>query len=216
MKERRTLNTRLFRRGLLVVALLSVTTMVLAGRSDQKLMVTAGAAVFAFAISIVTVFSNFEAWRLPAATTPRSHAVRAFLAMRTNTTLGAIAYGWGAAAMQGLYLTPLTGLKWQHGWQYALAMALLAGCCLAFIQTLPLPGWRNRPGERQWHSKLALPLAAGQAAISAGGLGILAISGKLASERADWAANRVFAALAVSVLAVSIAALVSLARARQD
>ncbi|MEZ5854291.1 MAG: hypothetical protein R3D67_05890 [Hyphomicrobiaceae bacterium] len=190
--------------------------MILAARGDRELIVTAGAAAFAFAVSVVAVLSNFETWRLPSIATPRGYAVRSFVAMRTNTALAAIAYGWGAAAMLGLYLTPLTGLKWQHGWQYGSAMALLAGLCFAFIRTLPLPGWGRRAGDGQWHALLARPLSIAQAAISAGGLGALALSGKLASVRADWAANRVFAALAISILAVSIASLVSLARARHD
>ncbi len=169
MTERRRLNTQLIRRALVVVALISAIIMVAAGGAGSKSFVSAGAALFAFALSIAAVLSNFEAWRLPPIATPRAHAVRSYLAIRINTVLGAIAYGWGAIAMQGLYLTPLTGLKWQHGWQYAMAMALLAGSCIAFVRTLPLPAPARRGETWQWHSALARPLAIAQAAISAGG-----------------------------------------------
>jgi hypothetical protein len=63
--------------------------------------------------------------------------------------------------------------------------------------------------------RLAAPLAAAQGLVAAGGLAALALSGKLWSTRADWAANRVFAALAVAVLAISVAYLVAGWRPRQ-
>ena len=123
--------------------------------------------------------------------------------------LAAAAYFWAALAMQGLYLTPLTGLKWQHGWQYALAMLLLAGASLAYLRSIPPPGASAESVSRSNALRLAVPLAALQGLVAGGGLFALVISGKLWSERADWAANRIFGALAVSILVLSAMSLAS-------
>lgn len=203
---RRNLNVRLFRRLYAVAAVASSGCMILAASRDATLMVTLAAAAFAVTAVIVAVLSNVDPWR------DRAEVIGALTAsgrLRTNTRLAGIAYAWGAVAMQGLYLTPVTGLKWQHGWQYALAMALLAVASWAFARTLrpALPG--KDPRGWRTHFRLALPLALGQVLVAGGGLAALALSGKVWSTRADWAANRVFAALAVAILAISIASLVS-------
>lgn len=124
---------------------------------------------------------------------------------RDGALLAAIAYAWGAVAMQAAYLTPLTGLRWQHGWQYALAMALLAlGAILVARSTRKSDvAGGSSAGTGSLH-RLARPLAAFQALIAGGGIAALAISGKAASVRADWAANRVFLGLAASILVVSL------------
>lgn len=117
--------------------------------------------------------------------------------------------------MQGLYWTPLTGLKWQHGWQYAAAMALLATGSALLSRTLrrTLPAAETAVANN--HVRLAVPAAVSQGLIAAGGLAALIVSGKLWSVRADWAANRVFAGLAVAILAISVATVVTGLRSRQ-
>jgi hypothetical protein len=212
MEGRRALNIPLLRRLLAAVGFLSAAVMVAAGATGLTLLVSAAAAGFALAVALVAVASNFEIWRRGPASDVRVNALRAYGSLRRNGLICALAYGWGAVAMQAVYLTPLTGLRWQHAWQYALAMALLAAGAVAFVRSLPLPVPRARAGASHKRFRLAVPLALAQALLAAGGLAFLAVSGKLASARADWAANRVFAALAVAILAVSMATVVSMKR----
>lgn len=134
--------------------------------------------------------------------------------LRDHALLATIAYAWGAISMQGAYLTPLTGLRWQHGWQYALAMALLAAASLAFAR-MRGPHSENQPHATAW-PLLATLLAIVQALVAAGGIAALAVSGKLWSERADWAANRVFAGLAVAILVISASHLIAGQRSKRS
>lgn len=205
----RSLNVRLLGRTFAALAVLSAVFMIKAAAASRADLATAAAAAFAVGAVLVAVLSNIEAWRCPSSGDAAGDALLASGRLRQNTWLAAIAYLWGAVAMQGLYLTPLTGLKWQHGWQYALAMLLLAAGSLAFERTLlsAVPGQDPRGWGR--HFRLALPLASGQALVAGGGLAVMALSGKLRSVRADWAANRVFAALAVAILAIAVCSLVS-------
>jgi hypothetical protein len=110
-------------------------------------------------------------------------------AARHNGTLQGCAWGVAAASMFGVYL--LSGLKWQHGWQYGSGMALIAVAALWFA---------NQP---RWLNAVAV-LVALQGAAAAIGLAVLAGSGKLASIKGDWAANVIFVAggLALAVLSV--------------
>ncbi|MFV0296345.1 MAG: hypothetical protein ACK5JT_09540 [Hyphomicrobiaceae bacterium] len=214
MAEQRTLNKALIRRTVMVFAGISLVIMMFAAHGQNRPLVSAGAVLFAFAVSIGAVASNFESWRLPATLNPRAIAIRTYFAIQRNALLAAIAYAWGAAAMQGLHITPITGLWWQHCWVYAIAMLLLAAGNLAFSRTLPIPRRTERDGWDKLHYRVAWPLAFAQGAVAVGGLAYLALSGKLAADKVDWAANRIFAALAVAILAVSFATLVSLSRAR--
>jgi hypothetical protein len=160
---------------------------------------------------MVTVAVNFEAWRRPGSADVRANAIAAYAIIRRNTLVAAIAYLWGALAMQGIYLRPLTGLHWQHAWQYAAVMVLLAALCLGFVRSMRTALAARRRDE--WHLRAALPLTLAQGAIAAGGLAALAVSGKLTAVRADWAANRVFAGLAIAILAIAMASVLSLRRA---
>ena len=119
------------------------------------------------------------------------------IAMRRNTRLAALTYAWAALAMQGVYTPPLTGLRWHHGWQYALIFALLAFGSFVYARALgPRPRPSEQPGLMQW----APPLGAAQGLIAAGGLAYLAGSGKLLQHRADWAANIIFMAAALAIM----------------
>jgi hypothetical protein len=200
----RNANPRLGRRWLAAVGVLSAGAIMLAAREGLPGLATAAAAAFAVAAvaaAALTLRPSPERGEVPGPTGPLPPAAGG---RRPSALLLALAYAWGAVAMQGAYLTPLTGLKWQHGWQYALAMALLAAASLAFAHS-PGPDGRAS-GETRSSTRLGLAamLAAAQALVAAGGLAALALSGKLWSTRADWAANRVFAALAVAVLAATV------------
>ena len=114
--------------------------------------------------------------------------------------------------MLGLYTTPFTGLKWQHGWQYAAAFALLSVFALAYTH---LSGSRDA-ATRERLQKLAGPLAAMQATIAAAGLAFLVMSGTLQSKRADWAANIIFLYAALTIMILSAVALRTHIRLTRD
>jgi hypothetical protein len=175
-----------------------------AGRSD---VVTAGATLFAVVAVLAAVVTGRQAWNWSSAAS-RAPLMPAYVALLQTTRLATIAYAWGAVTMQGLYLTPLTGLRWQHGWQYAAVMALLAVASALFSRSMkqPLPG--ENPAGWERHFRWAMPLAGAQGVVAFIGAASLLVSGKIASVRADWAANRVFLALAVAILAVSLASLI--------
>ncbi len=203
---------RLLRPALAAVAVMSAVAMVIAARIGRPDLVTAGAAAFALAAVAVSLVHGWQASRWPRS--PIAPLVPAFVALRQSAAFAAICYAWGAAAMQGLYLTRLTGLRWQHGWQYAAAMALLAAASVFVLRALAEPIRRGNPSGLEREFRWATSLAWAQAAVACIGLGALVFSGKLLSERADWAANRVFAALAVAVLAVMLASVAAQRRLR--
>lgn len=121
-------------------------------------------------------------------------------ALVANIRVGAVAWLWGALAMQGVYLTSVTGLKWQHAWQYASAMLLIAAAAhwLAGYFTY------GRADQRARRTALDLvPVSAALQAIGgAFGTMFLVTTGKAFTWRPDWAANQIFlfGALLVTVL----------------
>jgi len=183
-----------------LIALLVTTVfgMVVSARDRLTASTAAFAAAFAFIIAVVALRTNLACWR--AGTSPRPGALEA---ARRNARLNMLTYAWGAVAMQALYITPLTGLRWQHGWQYASAFALLAAGAFAYVHLAGSDGaaMRNRL------EALAAPLAAVQAVFAAGGLAFMLGSDKLQTPKSDWAANIVFLSAAIAVLVVSTAAL---------
>jgi hypothetical protein len=188
-------------RVLAVAGVVSAAAMIIAARADRPDLVTLSAVIFALiAVAAALAFYRQSCRWLQSDEGPPAPIVSVLL---QGSTLGAICYAWGAVAMQGLYLTRLTGLKWQHGWQYALAMALLAAASVAFARSL-----FSRPHGAERQMRWAVPLAAAQACVACMGFAALIVSGKLFSVRADWAANRVFAGLAVAIFAVSVASIV--------
>jgi hypothetical protein len=179
--------------------------MVAAARAGRPGIVTLAAALFALTAAVIALASYRLACR--GQDTGKGSSRLTVSALWQSSALAAICYAWGAVAMQGLYLTRLTGLKWQHGWEYALAMALLAGASMAFAGSLSrLLKAATLTGDEaplRW----AMPLAAAQACVAGVGLVVLVVSGKAFSTRADWAANRVFVGLAVAILAVCVASI---------
>lgn len=105
---------------------------------------------------------------------------------------------WGALAIGAGY--GLTELHWQHWWQYALAMLLLA----------IVAGIIAARGRRGLSSDAELDLltwvTAIQAVAAMVGLAFLIGSGKLWAGKPDWLANHVFLAGGVAVAAISIIA----------
>jgi hypothetical protein len=120
----------------------------------------------------------------------------AISAAMNATYIGAV-FLWGAGALTFGY--GLTELYWQHWWQYAAAMILLAGVALGYAAVLPRPGsaWAGPT----WLSRMTrLTLAQGVGA--AAGLVFLIGSGKLIGDKPDWLANHVFlfGGIAIAVL----------------
>jgi hypothetical protein len=173
------------------------------------------AAAIGFALASMSIAAAWSFGRGTALQAEDAAARRSPSNMRDDLADGArlfaIAYGWGALAMQGLYVTPLTGLRWQHGWQYALAMVLLLLLSTGFERSVRRKV--SGPPSSLDLGALGLPLAVAQGGVAAIGLAALVVSGKLWSVKVDWAANRVFAGLAIAVLALSLA---TLYRSRQQ
>ena len=167
------------------------------------------AALFVAGAIAASLRANAPYWRRGG---PGQQDDDAMVAARRNTRLAALTYAWAGLAMQGLYTTGLTGLRWHHGWQYALAFALVAFGAFFYARML---GLGTASPARSRLERLAAPLAIGQGIAAACGLAYLAGTGKMLSVRADWAANIVFvsAALAIMVLsAISLRTHVTLTR----
>ncbi len=114
------------------------------------------------------------------------------LAVR-NATLLAMGYIWGAASLLGVYHG--TTLKWQHGWQYAAAMALIGLAIFAVSRTF----------EKSWSLALLNRLSWAtilQSWAASGAVFWLAGTAKLLSKRSDWAANVVFLVGAIIIAGV--------------
>lgn len=117
---------------------------------------------------------------------------------RSHALLLAVGWAWGGAAMLAVYL--FSGLKWQHGWQYGSGMVLIAGLIALYASRLARPD-----------NALASPAAlrgarianAAQGIAAAVGVAWLSLSGKLATEKGDWAANDIFVAGALAIVALS-------------
>ncbi len=182
---------------LITLLVVTVLAMMIAARAGLSSTTTAFGAVFAVAVVAASWRINVGHW---AAASPArgTTSLEPLHAARRNARLTGLTYAWSALGMLGLYTTPLTGLKWQHGWQYATAFGLLSVLALAYTH---LSGTCDA-ARRERLQKLAGPLAALQATIAAAGLAFLVMSGTLQSKRADWAANIIFlyAALAIMIL----------------
>ena len=183
-----------------IVALLvaSVAVMVFGAARGDQTVVAAAAAFFATAMIATAVRINAPAWQK---SNEAASAADAPGLARRNTRLAALVYAWGGAAMLGVY--SLAGLSWRHGWQYGLAMAIVAALLLLYVRHL---GRQVRPEM----PPLALTLLHGAAA--AVGLGFLVGSGKLATTKGDWAANDVFLGGGVAIVLLCVVAGVTQSR----
>lgn len=196
---------------LTTLLVITVLAMMMTARAGLLSATAALGAVFALAVVATSWRINLRHW---AATSP-AHGITSLEplhAARRNARLTGIFYAWSALGMLGLYTTPFTGLKWQHGWQYATAFALLSVFALAYTH---LSGSRDA-ATRERLQKLAGPLAAMQATIAAAGLAFLVMSGTLQSKRADWAANIIFLYAALTIMILSAVALRTHIRLTRD
>lgn len=125
-----------------------------------------------------------------------------------NSRLTAIAYAWCGTALQAAYVTPVTGLRWQHSWQYGLALALMAVLTFGYAQ------WTGHRRSAVASRALAIAplLAFVQSLLAAGVAAFLIVSGKLLTRRMDWAANQIFLFGSLVVLVLTLMSLVTLRR----
>lgn len=162
--------------------------------------VTAGDAAVsgtaAAAAALILVMSglatNLTVWRQSKAA---EHPIDATAALLTTTHLTMLTYAWGSLALFAIYVG--TPLRWQHGWQYAIVMALIAAGHVIYIRHL------SSTSDAGPATRRAVALAALQGAGAITALAWLVASGKLATTKGDWAANQVFLAGGVAVASLS-------------
>jgi len=189
---------------LMTVGIAAVAMMVFVTARGFGGLIVAPGVLFTVLVISAALFVNASDWM--AASGPDAERRRAALAR--NARLLGTAYGFSAIAMMALYATRVTGLRWQHGWQYASAFALLASLSFEYGRMTA----RQPATGRTWLARLAVPLAIVQATLATLGLAFLALSGKVLTRRPDWAANLVFLFAAVMVMMLSAIALRTHAR----
>ena len=161
-----------------------------------------------FMSTFVALRVNQPYWTQPL---PMGEVDAVATASRRNARLLAWTWGAGAASMLAVYL--LSGVRWQHGWQYGSGMALIAA--LGFAYSLHL-GKVGSVLRSQRHLKAAALLAAAQGIAAIGGILVLVVSGKVASVRGDWPANIVFVAGGLAITVLSAIAVRTYARLNRD
>ncbi len=128
-------------------------------------------------------------------------AADARTAARSNTLLMVLTYGWGGLAMLSVYL--LSGLKWQHGWQYGSGMLLIAAALFFYAHRLKEP---SSPLASPHKLDIAARLTLAQAIAASIALIALFASGKIGTPKNDWAANHIFVAGGLAIVVISLLA----------
>ena len=179
------------------------------GASIRAPWVSGTAALFLPVMTIlVSLRVNAPYWR---SGEPARGSDTLIAASQSNAGLIAWTWGAGAACMLAVYL--LSGLKWQHGWQYGTGMLLIAVLGFAYVRSL---GTLGSPTRRPSLLTVAALMAAAQGIAAIGGIMILVLSGKVASPRGDWAANIIFVAGGLAITVLSAIAVRTWARLNPD
>ncbi len=181
---------------LLAAIVASVAGMVTGIVHDLPRFTGISAGLFAIALIVSAVEMNAGFWRAEGDRHSDDAAVDAAI---RNTRLLALGYLWGALALFMVYR--LTPLRWQHGLQYGAGMALVAWLIQLYVHFLVQPGSRLR-GPSALDKAMWLSVLHGVGAL--GGLGFLVLSGKINSIKDDWAANAVFLAGGIMIVALSL------------
>jgi hypothetical protein len=181
-----------------IAAFASAGAMTALAALGWKLVTFVPAALFAALIIRDAALINRRQWSRH---TAESHGFGAKVSALADTSrLSGLVFVWGALALFAIYLG--TDVRWQHGWQYASAMTLLAAAHFAYARALAAPGARFAVPETL-HTTAKLALLQAVAIIAA--LIWLVASGKLGTEKGDWAANHVFLAGGFAIAALSFA-----------
>lgn len=176
----------------LAVALIaSVTAMVYAAGNGDKDTTALATAAFVLLVLFTAAVFNIPCLLRGRQNTPTEVAST----LRRNARLAVLVYCWGAAALFAVY--SLTELSWQHAWQYAVGMLVIAGGILAYIVSL----------KKDQQPRLSLTVIHGLAAT--GGLTFLIGAGKMQTVRADWAANEVFLWGGISIVVLCLFSLLT-------
>jgi hypothetical protein len=186
---------------LLAAVVSSVAAMVSGAQSGVPFIVALAALLYALVIIATAVEVNRPLWRLDKA---KVCADTAAMAVRRNLRLLMLTYGWGAAAMFGVY--GLSGVRWQHGWQYGSALALVA---LLFLLYVHLIGGNGSPLRTRRALVTVQKLTVLHGAGAMAGLGYLILSGKIWSTKADWAGTMIFLAGSLAVAALCVVAAIT-------
>lgn len=191
-------------RRLFAAAVISVAGAVYAAMVGLPALAFAVTLAFA-AFAVITCAAANRIVGDVAQTTAVSPAVDRHSLARHNALWFAVVFLWGGAVIAlGYGLTPL---YWQHWWQYALAMALLASISFGVARRL------SRPAPSQRMLAALTKVTAIQGAAAAVGLIFLVISGKLFADKPDWLANAVFLAGGIAVATGSLIAVLGQRRA---
>jgi hypothetical protein len=169
-----------------------------AGRGD-KFNPALASGLFAAAVIAASLWINAPLW-FRRSSGLGELAIKA--ALVCNIWLAALIYAWGAIALFAVY--SLSDLVWRHSWQYGLGAALFAAGVSFYANSL----------DRETNAVLPpLYLTAVHGLAAAGGLVYLVGTGKLATHRDDWAANDVFLAGGLAIVALCLIAAVTQIRA---
>jgi hypothetical protein len=184
--------------ALLLAFALSILVAVLATTRGASVPLALAAGLFALQVLFALARINEPLWR-----TSRGRAAEADWAW-SNTVLAALVYAWGATAMFTIY--SLSGLAWRHWWQYGAGMALFA--CMALLCANYLTK-DHGPLKRTTSLNVLMGVTAAQAIAVVAGLAYLVGSGKLQTEKADWAANHIFITGGIAIAVISIVSLLA-------
>lgn len=184
----------------LLMALLAAAAGVMTWAASANAQTVSILAASAYAVALVAV-----AWRInDLGRWPREKLAdpeAPLHAARRNARLIGLVYAWGGVTLLAVY--SLSGLRWQHGWQYGSGMALIAAILLLLVHKLGEAGFPLRTA-RGLNILNRVTLA--HAAAAAGGLVFLVSAGKLWAGKQDWAANHVFLVGGLAVIALSLIA----------
>jgi hypothetical protein len=184
-----------------VVALfMSAGSMAYGVAINARSITVASALAYAIVILFVAWRVNRPAWFAAG----KDASGLLFHTMRRNTRLAALVYAWGAAAFFAIY--GLTDVRWQHGFQYGTAAAILAGIFLYYV---------HRLGPDDTESVPALRLTVLHGLAVTAGLVFLFAADKLATPKGDWPANYIFLFGGLAIVGLCYMAFVTQMRFRK-
>lgn len=171
--------------------------------------ISGAAALFLPMMSIIVALKvNQPYWNR---TTPPTGIEALADASRRNARL--IAWTWAAGAISMLAVYRLSGLRWQHGWQYGSGMVVIAALVFVYALSIESP---SSPLRRPRLLNAVALMAAVQGIAGTAGIMMLVISGKLGSMKGDWAANIIFIAGGFAITVLSAIAVRTHARISLD
>lgn len=183
---------------LLTAIAASIAAMVSGVAAGMPGLSWAGAGLFAVALVAVSIDVNRPWWAQAGSDADLDLAIAAAI---RNARLMILGYLWGSLALFAIYR--LSGLRWHHGIQYAVGMAVIAWLILAYVHLIARSDSSLR-SPRALLLATRVSLAHGAGALA--GIAFLIVSGKIHSIKSDWAANQVFLAGGLAVVALSLIA----------